>query len=138
MTTPVPPPNAFLEVERLVVDILEADPALSTALVAVEPPAGFDGTAAAVLVNRRGGAWVGDLHVDEPLIELEVYGPDKAGAHTLANAGRRALLAAAGRTYGTNLITDVVEQDGPRWLPDYLYAGANRYVCVLKVAVTVH
>ncbi|MBV7697013.1 hypothetical protein [Streptomyces sp. TRM70350] len=138
MTTPVPPPSAFLEVERLVVDILEADSALSTALVAVEPPSDFNGTTAAVLVNRRGGAWVGELHVDEPLIELEVYGPDKATAHTLANAGRRALLAAAGRTYGTNLITDVVEQDGPRWLPDYLYAAANRYVCVLKVAVTVH
>ncbi|WP_320784709.1 hypothetical protein [Streptomyces sp. CRN 30] len=138
MTTPVPPPSAFIEVERLVVEILEDDPGLATALVAVEPPADFDGTAAAVLVNRRGGAWVGELHVDEPLIELEVYGPDKATAHTLANTGRRALLAAAGRTFGTNVITDVVEQDGPRWMPDYLYAAANRYVCVLKVAVDVY
>ncbi|MDX2542670.1 hypothetical protein ACOT81_18255 [Streptomyces sp. WI04-05B] len=138
MTSPIPPPETFLEVEALVVDILEADPAVSNALIAVEPPAGFDGTAAAVLVNRRGGAWIGDLHVDEPLIELEVYGPTKAAAHTLANAGRRAVLAAAGRTYGTNLITDVVEEDGPRWLPDYLYRAANRYVCVLKVSVNVY
>ncbi|CAM5654719.1 hypothetical protein SFUMM280S_08750 [Streptomyces fumanus] len=32
MTTPVPPPSAFIEVERLVVEILEDDPGLATAL----------------------------------------------------------------------------------------------------------
>lgn len=137
MTTPTPP-SAFPDVEALVVDILEADSALSTALVTVDPPDTFDGTAAAVLVNRRGGAWVGELHVDQPLIELEVYGPDKQAAHVLANAARRALMAAAGNRYGTNFITEVVEQDGPRWLPDYLYSAANRYVCVLKVYLNVY
>ncbi|MEU9432602.1 hypothetical protein [Streptomyces sp. NPDC048252] len=137
MTTPTPP-SAFPDVEALVVDILEADSALSTALIAVEPPANFDGTTAAVLVNRRGGAWIGELHVDQPLIELEVYGPTKQAAHVLANSARRALLAAAGNRYGTNLITEVEEQDGPRWLPDYLYSAANRYVGVLKVFLDVH
>jgi hypothetical protein len=137
MTTPTPP-SAFPDVEALVVDILEADSALSTALVTVEPPSDFDGTTAAVLVNRRGGAWVGELHVDQPLIELEVYGPTKQAAHVLANSARRALMAAAGRRYGTNLITEVEEQDGPRWLPDYLYSAANRYVTVLKVFVDVY
>ncbi|MEU9159332.1 hypothetical protein AB0D29_03470 [Streptomyces sp. NPDC048424] len=134
MTTP---PSAFPDVEALVVDVLKADSALSTATVAVDPPAGFDGTQRAVLVNRRGGAWTGDLHVDQPLIELEVYGPNKAAAHTLANAARRALLATLGKTIGSNTFTDVEEQDGPRWLPDYLYRGANRYVCVIKVSLSV-
>ena len=134
MTTP---PSAFPDVEALVVDILEADAALSTAIVRVDAPAGFDGTQSAVLVNRRGGAWIGDLHVDQPMIELEVYGPDKATAFTLANAARRALLAAIGNTYGSNTLSDVVEEDGPRWLPDYLYRGANRYVGVIKVSLTV-
>lgn len=134
MTTP---PSAFPDVEALVVDVLEADPALSTATVAVAPPTGFDGTQPAVLVNRRGGSWVGDLHVDMPLIEFEVYGPDKRTAHTLANAARRALLAAIGKQYGTNVISDVEEQDGPRWLPDYLYRAANRYVCVIRLSVDV-
>ncbi|WP_037680440.1 hypothetical protein [Streptomyces griseus] len=137
MTTPTPP-SAFPDVEALVVDILEADSALSTALVRVDAPDGFDGRTAAVLVNRRGGAWIGELHVDQPLIELEVYGPTKEAAHTLANAARRALLAAAGNRYGRNQITEVEEQDGPRWLPDYLYAAANRYVCVLKVFLNVY
>ncbi|MFE0454059.1 hypothetical protein [Streptomyces sp. NPDC058914] len=137
MTTPTPP-SAFPDVEALVVDILEADSALSTALVTVEPPSDFDGRTAAVLVNRRGGAWVGELHVDQPLIELEVYGPTKQAAHVLANSARRALMAAAGNRYGTNLITEVEEQDGPRWLPDYLYSAANRYVTVLKVFIDVY
>ncbi|GKQ35648.1 hypothetical protein [Streptomyces sp. A012304] len=137
MTTPTPP-SAFPDVEALVVDILEADSALSTALVTVEPPSDFDGTTAAVLVNRRGGAWVGELHVDQPLIELEVYGPTKQAAHVLANSARRALMAAAGRRHGTNLVTEVEEQDGPRWLPDYLYGAANRYVTVLKVFIDVY
>ncbi|MGW2043794.1 hypothetical protein ACWCPF_01245 [Streptomyces sp. NPDC001858] len=137
MTTPTPP-SAFPDVEALVVDILEADSALSTAHVAVDPPENFDGTTAAVLVNRRGGAWIGELHVDQPLIELEVYGPTKQAAHVLANSARRALLAAAGNRYGTNVITEVEEQDGPRWLPDYLYSAANRYVSVLKVFLDVY
>ncbi|MCY0941566.1 MULTISPECIES: hypothetical protein [Streptomyces] len=135
MTTP--PPSAFPDVEALVVDVLKADSALSSAVVAVDPPAGFDGTQRAVLVNRRGGAWTSDLHVDEPLIELEVYGPSKTVAHGLANAARHALLATIGKSIGSNAFTDVEEQDGPRWLPDYLYRGANRYVCVIKVSVRV-
>ncbi|MFE2166693.1 hypothetical protein ACFXB3_16775 [Streptomyces sp. NPDC059447] len=135
MTTP--PPSAFPDVEALVVDVLKAAPALSAAAVAVDPPAGFDGTQRAVLVNRRGGAWTGDLHVDMPLIELEVYGPTKAVAHTMANAARQALLANIGKTVGSNTFTDVVEYDGPRWLPDYLYRGANRYTCVLQVSLRV-
>jgi hypothetical protein len=134
MTTP---PNVFPDVEALVVDILEADAALSTAMVRVDAPPGFDGTQSAVLVNRRGGAWIGELHLDEPLIELEVYGPDKSTAFSLANAARRALLGAIGNTYGGNTLSDVVEEDGPRWLPDYLYRGANRYVGVIKVSLNV-
>ncbi|MCS0637208.1 hypothetical protein NX801_16370 [Streptomyces sp. LP05-1] len=134
MTTP---PSAFPDVEALVVDALKAEPALAGATVAAAAPPGFDGTQRAVLVNRRGGAWTGDLHVDMPLIELEVYGPDKTGAHTLANAARRALLAAIGTRWGTNLVADAEEQDGPRWLPDYLYRAANRYVCVIRLSLDV-
>ncbi|MFR9795513.1 hypothetical protein ACL02U_06330 [Streptomyces sp. MS06] len=134
MTTP---PSTFPDVEALVVDILQAAPALSTTTVAVSAPSGFDGTQQAVLVNRRGGAWTGDLHVDMPLIELEVYGPDKPTAHSTANAARQALLAALGNTYGANTITDVEEKDGPRWLPDYLYSAAQRYVSVTRLSLTV-
>ncbi|MER5433902.1 hypothetical protein [Streptomyces sp. NPDC002588] len=137
MTTPTPP-SAFPDVEAMIVDVLEDDSRLSGAIVAVQAPTGFDGTAAAVFVNRRGGAWVGELHVDQPLIELEVYGPTKQAAHVLANDARQAVLAMANNRYGTNLVTEVEEQDGPRWLPDYLYTAANRYVTVMKVYVDVY
>lgn len=127
MTTPTPP-SAFPDVEAMIVDILEDDSRLSGAIVAVQAPTGFDGTAAAVFVNRRGGAWVGERHVDQPLIELE----------GLANDARQAVLAMANNKYGTNLVTDVEEQDGPRWLPDCPYSAANRYVTVMKVYVDVY
>jgi hypothetical protein len=126
----------FPDVEAMVVDVLRADTGLATATVSVYPPSGFDGTGRVVLVNRRGGAWISDLHIDQPLIELEVYGPDKTAAHVLANAARHALLGAAGTSYGTTTVTEVLEQDGPHWLPDYVYSGANRYVCLLKVFMT--
>ncbi|MFI6419969.1 hypothetical protein ACIBG6_21535 [Streptomyces sp. NPDC050842] len=135
MTTP---PSAFPDVEKLVVDVLKADPALAGATIAVNAPAGFDGTQSAVLVNRRGGAWIGDQHVDMPLIEFEVYGPSKTAAHALANAARRCLLATIGKRLGAgNVVHDVEEQDGPRWLPDYLYRGANRYLCVIRLSLSV-
>ena len=134
MTTP---PSAFPDVEKLVVDVLKADPALAGVTIAAQAPSGFDGTQKAVLVNRRGGAWIGDLHVDKPLIEFEVYGPTKTEAHVIANGARRALLATIGKQLGANSVTDVEEQDGPRWLPDYLYRGANRYLCVIQLSLNV-
>ncbi|MER6078587.1 hypothetical protein ACFY6U_30750 [Streptomyces sp. NPDC013157] len=137
MTTPTPPAS-FPDVEAMIVDVLDDDPRLSGATVAVQAPTGFDGTTPAVFVNRRGGAWVGERHVDQPLIELEVYGPTKQAAHVLANDARQILLSMANNRYGTNLVTEVEEQDGPRWLPDYLYSAANRYVTVMKVYVDVY
>ncbi|MEU9381246.1 hypothetical protein AB0D38_09725 [Streptomyces sp. NPDC048279] len=137
MTTPTPPAS-FPDIEAMIVDVLDDDSRLSGATVAVQAPAGFDGTTPAVFVNRRGGAWAGERHVDQPLIELEVYGPTKQAAHVLANDARQILLSMADHRYGTNLVTEVEEQDGPRWLPDYLYSAANRYVTVMKVYVDVY
>ncbi|MFG2330571.1 hypothetical protein ACGFMM_13160 [Streptomyces sp. NPDC048604] len=132
MTTP---PSTFPDVEAIVVDLLDDRPELAGAIVDETPPAGFDGTQRAVIVSRRGGAWIDDLHLDQPLIELEVYGPDKPSAHTLANAARSVLLRAAGTVFGDTVITDVTEADGPRWLPDYVYTAANRYLVVLRLSL---
>ncbi|MFD7918934.1 hypothetical protein ACFV3R_06910 [Streptomyces sp. NPDC059740] len=128
-------PGTFPDVQAIVRDLLKTRPELSDVYVADAPDVGFDGTQRAVLVSRMGGAWIDDLHVDQPLIQLEVYGPLKSDAFVLANAARATLLAAIGTRFGTSTVTDVVEADGPRWLPDYVYAGANRYVCVLRLSV---
>lgn len=136
MTTPL---IQFPDVEALVVQLLQADPAIqgTGATVSRDAPPGFDGTTAAVLVSRLGGTWIGDLYLDNPMIQLEVYGPDKATASTVANTARHALLALVGTVQGSTTISDVVEQDGPRWMPDYLYQAAKRYVCVLKMSLEV-
>ncbi|AOT60463.1 MULTISPECIES: hypothetical protein [Streptomyces] len=128
-------PSTFPDVEAIVVDLLSDRPELAGAIVDESPPPGFDGTQRAVIVSRRGGAWVDDLHVDRPMIELEVYGPDKTAAHVLANAARAVLLRCAGTVLGTSVITDAAEADGPRWLPDYVYTAANRYLCVIQLSV---
>jgi hypothetical protein len=141
MTTPLPP-SPFPDVEALVIQILQAEIPLDEATVSRDAPTGFDGTQPAILVSRYGGAWVGDLYLDNPMMQLEVYGPDKATAFTLANAARHALLSKAGTSFGligtedANVtISDVVEQDGPRWMPDYLYRAAKRYVCIIRLSI---
>ncbi|MFI5808094.1 hypothetical protein [Streptomyces sp. NPDC051561] len=128
-------PLAFPDAERLVVDHLKNRPELAGVVVDNRPPAGFDGTQRAVLVSRVGGAWVDDLHLDQPLVDLEVYGPDKTAAHTVALAARAAVLTLAGTSYGTAFVTDVVEADGPRWLPDYLRPAGNRYLATVRILV---
>ncbi|MDT9681716.1 hypothetical protein RND61_06460 [Streptomyces sp. TRM76323] len=128
-------PLAFPDVERLVVDHLRNRPELTGVVVDNRPPAGFDGTQKAVLVSRVGGAWVDDLHLDRPLLDLEVYGPDKTAAHTVALAARAALLEAAGTVYGGAAVTEVVEADGPRWLPDYNRPAGNRYLSTVRLSI---
>jgi hypothetical protein len=129
------PTVTFPDVERLVVDFLTARPELSTATVNNVPPAGFTGTQQVVLVSRAGGAWIDDQHLDQPLVDFEVYGPDKTTAHTLALKVRSALLALRGTTYGTAYVSDLVEADGPRWLPDWNRSAANRYYSTVRLVI---
>ncbi|KFK90573.1 hypothetical protein IX27_06055 [Streptomyces sp. JS01] len=128
-------PSVFPDVQALVVDLLADRSELAGVIVDETPPAGFDGTARAVLVSRVGGAWIDDLHLDQPLVELEVYGPDKSTAHTLANTARAALLAATGTVHGTATVTDIAEADGPRWLPDFTRPRASRYLSTYRVSI---
>ncbi|MFP8884676.1 MULTISPECIES: hypothetical protein [Streptomyces] len=132
----VDPLLAFPDVERLIVDFLGDRPELTGVTVDNVPPAGFDGTQRVVLVSRVGGAWVDDLHLDNPLVELEVYGPDKTTAHTDSLGMRAALLQLRGTTHGTATVTDVVEADGVRWLPDYNRLDANRYLTTVRLSLT--
>ncbi|WP_171167502.1 hypothetical protein [Streptomyces sp. I05A-00742] len=120
-------PISFPDVERLIVDNLKLRSELAGAIVDNRPPAGFDGTQKAVLVSRTGGAWVDDLHLDQPLVELEVYGPDKTAAHALSLLVRTALLQLRGTVYGKTVVADVVETEAVRWFPDFNRPGANRY-----------
>ncbi len=125
----------FPDVERLVVDLLKDRTELAGVVVDVQPPAGFDGTQRAVLVSRVGGAWAEDPRLDNPLVDLEVYGPDKPAAHTVSLVARALMLQLRGVVYGAATVLDVVEEDGPRWLPDYRHATASRYVSTTRLVV---
>ncbi|MET9733784.1 hypothetical protein ABZZ79_24970 [Streptomyces sp. NPDC006458] len=129
------PAVIFPDVEDLVVDYLTDRTELSTATVSNVPPSGFTGTQPVVLVSRAGGAWIDDQHLDQPLVDFEVYGPDKTAAHTLALKVRSAVLTLRGTTQGTTLVSDVVEADGPRWAPDWNRSSANRYYSTVRLVI---
>lgn len=126
---------AFADVEGFLVDRLKVPMEAVRALVAVAPPSGFDGTARAVLVSRVGGAWVEDLRMDQALVEVEAFGPDKAAAHAVALVARSHVLTLRGTPYPGGLVADVVEEDGPHWLPDYRHPTGNRYVSIIRVVL---
>jgi hypothetical protein len=125
----------FPDIERLVVDTLAASPGLSGVVVDNRVPPGFDATTRAVLVSRAGGIWVDDEHLDHPVVDLEVYGPDKPTAHTVSLTARALALGLRGVVYGGAAVLDVVEQDGPRWLPDYVRPNVNRYLFTVRLSV---
>ncbi|GGS86820.1 hypothetical protein [Streptomyces chromofuscus] len=123
----------FPDAERLVVDFLKNRTELAGTTVDNRPPAGFDGTQNVVLVSRVGGAWIDDAHLDQPLIDLESYGPDKTAAHAVALAARACVQELAGTTYGGAVVSDVEEADGPRWLPDYNHPAGYRYLATVRL-----
>ncbi|GAA1152078.1 hypothetical protein F4556_004056 [Kitasatospora gansuensis] len=129
------PVIAFPDVERVVVDSLKNRPELTGVTVDNKPPAGFDGTQKAVLVSRVGGAWLDDQFLDRPLVDLEVYGPDKTTAHGIALAARSLVLQLGGTAAGTGTVTDVAEADGPRWLPDFNRPAASRYISTVRLTL---
>jgi hypothetical protein len=45
------------------------------------------------------------------------------------------MLQLRGAVHGAATVVDVVEEDGPRWLPDYRHATANRYVSTTRLVV---
>ncbi|GAA1221510.1 hypothetical protein GCM10009665_09650 [Kitasatospora nipponensis] len=128
-------PTVFPDAERVIVDFLRNRTEFASATVDNKPPAGFDGTQAVVLVSRTGGVWIDDQHLDLPQVDLEVYGPDKTSAHALILLARAAVLQLRGTAYGTAQILDVVETDGPRWLPDYNRPAGNRYRNTVRLTV---
>jgi hypothetical protein len=125
----------FPDVERLIVDTLKNRPELAGVVVDNRPPPDFNGTQKAVLVSRVGGAWIDDQHLDQPLVDFEVYGPDKSATHAVALTARALTISLRGVTYGGAVVVDVVEEDGPRWLPDYHHPGSNRYLSTVRLVI---
>jgi hypothetical protein len=125
----------FPDVEMLVVDFLKNRTELAGTTVDNRPPSGFDGTQQVVLVSRTGGTWIDDLYLDHPIVDLEVYAAGKTTAHTISLAARACVHELQGTAYGTAIVTDVSEAEGPRWYPDYNRPASNRYLTRLQLSI---
>ncbi|MFJ9005531.1 hypothetical protein [Streptomyces canus] len=125
----------FPDVEQLVVDLLKDRSELAGVVVDVAPPSGFDGSQRAVLVSRVGGP----RRSARPGAAASGRGPRGIPCAPRPWRGRtppgRPADCRAGRPPPRQAVIDVVEEDGPRWLPDYRHAAANRYVSTTRLVV---
>jgi hypothetical protein len=128
----------FPDVENLVVVFLKTCSELDGVSVDVNPPADFDGSQRAVVVNRLGGVFLADDGLDDALALIDTYGGDKTTAHAVANAVRGVLPLLASRSHADGVVvTEVEEKQGPCWSPDRRRGGASRYVMRYRLVVTV-
>lgn len=69
---------------------------------------------------------------DEPLLDVEVFHPDRVDAARLAEETRTALLQLTGRAVNGALIDRVTTASGPAWV--YYGPNVERYVASYRVA----
>ncbi len=131
-------PLFFPDIENVIAIFLEARPELDGVAVGVGLPPNFDGTQRAVVVTRRGGAFLPDDGLDNALARIEIYGPGKSTAHVLAGVVRGVLLLLPQATHaGGVVVSEVEENQGPYWAPDRKRNDANRYVMRYRLVVVV-
>jgi hypothetical protein len=124
--------TAFGDAEAAVVDILTADGNLLGVNVATD----LIGYSAGrwLRVVRTGGIPTMWMRVDNPVIEIGAYAPDKGAALDLAVAARAAVYAARGQYSGNGLaLYDVADSDGLSWSPDERNPALARYLFTLAL-----
>lgn len=120
------------DAEAAVVAILQSSPALAGIDVATDL-AGFT-SGRWLRVIRTGGIPTLWMRVDNPVMAIAAYGPDKASALNLAGTARGAIYAARGTYVGNGLaLYDVMDVDGLSWSPDELNPELPRYVFTLAL-----
>jgi hypothetical protein len=126
----VPAPIVFGDAEAAVCEILR-DSSLITAIagvtVATDP-------ARRLRVTRTGGIPTLWMRLDNPVIAVAAYAPDKGSALDLARAARAAIYAARGHYIGNGLaLYDVMDADGLSWSPDEQDPDQARYLFTLAL-----
>lgn len=124
---------AFGDAEAAVAAILRANPAVmalgatvATDLIGYRIPARW------LRVTRTGGVPTWWSRMDNPVIDVDAYGANKAQALDLADAARQAVFAARGVYSGHGLrLYDVVDVKGLAWTPDTLNPASARYSLTL-------
>lgn len=106
----------FGDAEAAVVDMLRVGiPGVAVATDLI----GYQRGASWVRVTRTGGLPILWMQLDNPIIALDVYGPDKGAAHDTATAARAAVFAQRGQYAGRGLrLVDVGDAEGLTWAAD--------------------
>jgi hypothetical protein len=122
----------FGDAEAAVVAILRADPALAGVSVSTDL-IGYHSGDDWIRVTRTGGIPTLWMRLDNPVMEIAAYGPDKSSALGLARAARSAVFAARGIYAGNGLaLYDVVDSEGLTWSPES-ESPAARYAFTLAL-----
>lgn len=135
-----------VDLETVLVGALEQDVGLAPlvggigeeARISTKLPSSFRKGDAAVKISRPpGGAPVGwPEHLDRAVIQADAYGPDDAGAFSVAAALHVAMARLEGTVVAGGVITGIDRISGPGWLPDPDADNADRYV--IQWAVYAH
>lgn len=133
MSTPPPLPIVtFPDIEAVICGILRT--AMPGTTVDVQLPDDLQQQLPFVEVTRQGGSSALRFVLERPAVELQCYGPDKAGAHDTAQMARAALLAAAGTTTGGCTICTVNDL-AFTWVPDPASLYLPRYSVTLQLLI---
>lgn len=89
-----------------------------------------------IVITRVGGVPSLAIRVDNPRLDVDVFGTDKADAHDLAQLARALLheLPTGDHTALDAVVANVADDVGLQWLPDP-DTQAARYVLTLRLAV---
>lgn len=122
----------FPDAEAVVVNILKAASYPVASAIPAHP------TYPLVIVKRVGGLPVEKHHADNPNIQIEVWGTDKAEAHDLAQATRATIHDAEGTLVSelSAYIAGVEDTLGMSWSPDPVSQRA-RFVYAVGLYLTV-
>lgn len=84
-----------------------------------------------VQVSRGPGG--DDGITDSPLLDLNIFAPDRLAAGNLAEQVRQLVLAAAGMNAGDHLIDSVETASGPAWV--YYGPNVDRFISSYRVGL---
>jgi hypothetical protein len=87
-----------------------------------------------VLISRAGGPPVVWQAIDEPVLQVDVLGVDKASCSLLMRTVAAAILAIRNDVVAEAVLVSGIEEIGPAWLPDMIPINPiPRYVARFRV-----
>lgn len=131
-------PADLPDIEEVIVQWLLTLPALAGVQIGTRVPTDYNGSQSVVRVVRLGGSTDFLMWSDNPRLDIDCFGPDKATAFNLTRIVRRALafdIRFADLSSFGACVTSVNEDVGPQWFDEEDYPNAGRYLTQISVMV---